>query len=154
MEIRSLRRAARVGTSGCQTPEDDTALAALEHVIAAYGRERLAGTGQRRAADRALRGVARRLAAEARAADPVRAERLLVDLRRAWQGMPAVRQIPDSGPRRALWDRLVRLCCEEFYGRATMPPDADAAPARPEGPAPSVLYFRSTVDSLVPPSIR
>jgi hypothetical protein len=126
-----VRRAIRAARSGCQTPEDDTTLAALGHVVAAYGAERLTGAGQRRAADRALRSVARRLAAEARAQDPVRAERLVIALRRAWRDLPAVERLPGD-PRRVLWDRLVLLCCEEFYA----PTRAAAASVRTVPTAP------------------
>ena len=73
-----------------------------------------------------LRAAARLLADEARAANPVRAERLLVALRQAWEELPRVRRGADDDARRALWDRLVLICCEEFYAPA--PP---AAPGEP-----------------------
>ena len=127
--MRSLRRVGLHGRpSGCLTPEDGPGLDVLQRVIAAYGPERFLGQGRRRAADRALRAAARRLAADARAVDPVRAERLLVELRRAWQGWPAVQGVPDDGVRRALWDRLVLLCCEEFYAPAGQPGTSPAGP--------------------------
>lgn len=115
----------------CCTQEEvgGTGLAALARVLDSFPADRLLGRGEARAADRALRADTRRLAADARAADPVRAERLLTELRRAWRDLPAVRRVPD-GRRGALWDRLVRLCCEEFY-----PPPAHAgmAPLSPTG---------------------
>ena len=121
--MRAVHRGARsalrtVSPSGCLTPEDGTGLDAIRRVMAIYGVERLRGRGNARAADRALRAVARHLAAEARLRDPVRAERLLLELRRAWRELPEVRQLADDGCRRALWDRLVLLCCEEFYAPA------------------------------------
>ena len=64
----------------------------------------------------ALRGAVRRLAADARAQDPRRAELLLLSLRCAWRDFPRVRQLADEQTRDVLWYRLVRLCCEEFYG--------------------------------------
>lgn len=109
----------RVPASGA----DLTALDALGCVVAAYGPERLLGRGNARASDRALRSAARRLAAEARAQDPARAERLLVQLKGAWPALPAVRAVTDLRERRALWDRVVGLCVEEFYS----PPAGSAA---------------------------
>jgi hypothetical protein len=132
--------------SGCCTPDatDGTGLDALARVLAAYEPERLTGRGTARKADRALRAAARRLAAEARVQDATRAERLLLELRRAWRELPAVRQLPDDGARRALWDRLVLLCCEEFYapGRASAGPDA-ASDTAPQVARPSLASLRS-----------
>jgi hypothetical protein len=62
-----------------------------------------------------LRAAVRAIAAEARADDPVRCERMLLALRCAWRDFPEVRRIADQPIRDALWDRLVRLSCEEFY---------------------------------------
>jgi len=105
-------------------PVEVSGIDALGCVLAAYAPERLLGRGEARASDRALRAAAHRLAAEARAQDAVRAERLLIELRRRWQKLPEIQRVPDDGRRRALWDRLVRLCCEEFYAPAPV-----AAPA-------------------------
>jgi hypothetical protein len=121
------RRVARPPAPAAGAPAPAGVFAALDdvgHVIAAYGPERLLGRGDGRASDRALRAAARGLAAEARARDAARAERLLLDLKRAWPALPAVQAVPDLAARRALWDRLVLLCCEEFY-----------APARPGAPS-------------------
>jgi hypothetical protein len=91
-------------------------LSALERALTAYGPETL--LKRQSAAEEALRAAARLLASEARAADPVRAERLVVGLRQAWDALPALGRVPADVPRRAVWDRLVLLCCEEFYAPA------------------------------------
>jgi hypothetical protein len=124
------RRAARlVAMSAHRHESGDSAAAAgielLTGVITTYGADRLVGRGEARESDRALRAAARRLADEARTADPVRAERLLIALRGAWASLPAVRRLPANGSREALWDRVVRVCVEEFYREA-----------RPAAPAP------------------
>lgn len=67
-----------------------------------------------------LREIARALAAEARAHDAVRAERLLIDLRRVWRELPEARRL-DPQAHEELWDLLVRTCIEEFYR-----PDTDS----------------------------
>jgi hypothetical protein len=61
-----------------------------------------------------LRDVARTLANDARARDAVRAERLLIDLRRIWHDIPEMRYL-DPKSHEELWDRLVTACVEEFY---------------------------------------
>ena len=61
-----------------------------------------------------LREIARALAAEARALDAVRAERLLIELRRVWRDLPEARRLEPQA-HDELWDRLVRACIEEFY---------------------------------------
>ena len=65
-----------------------------------------------------LRAAVHAIAIEARADDPVRCERMLLALRCAWRDFPEVRRIADQPIRDALWTRLVRLSCEEFYGRS------------------------------------
>ena len=106
-------------------PTDVSGLDALRQVLASYATDRLAGQGEARESDRALRGAARRLATEARAEDATRGERLVITLRRAWRDLPEVRALGEDGRRELLWDRLVQLCCEEFYapdsGRPTSP---------------------------------
>ena len=114
------RRSIRLG-SGPQRPlapcgpTEMSGLEALGLVVSVYGAERLVGRGNKRVSDRAFRDAARRLADEARARDAVRAERLLIGLRGAWMQLPAVQRLTDAAARRALWDRVVLLCCEEFY---------------------------------------
>lgn len=61
-----------------------------------------------------LREIARALAEEARAQDAVRAERLLIDLRRVWRDLPEARGL-EPHAHEELWNRLVRNCIEEFY---------------------------------------
>ncbi len=61
-----------------------------------------------------LRVIARAIAAEARAQDAVRAERLLIELRRVWRDIPEARRL-EPHMHEELWDRLVRVCLEEFY---------------------------------------
>ncbi|HEX6598402.1 MAG TPA: hypothetical protein VF034_03710 [Gemmatimonadaceae bacterium] len=61
-----------------------------------------------------LRELARVLADHARARDAVRAERLLIDLRRTWHDIPETRHL-DPQTHEQLWDRLVKACIEEFY---------------------------------------
>ena len=91
-----------------------TGLDALSRVIAAYGPDRLSGRGHARASDRALRDAVRQLTREARARDSVRAERLIIELRESWPHLPGLVR-SGVGARRALWDRVVTLCCKEFY---------------------------------------
>ena len=74
-----------------------------------------------------LRDAVRILCAEARAADPVRAERLLIRLRAAWREMPEVDRLPDRDARQALWDRVVALCVAEFYEPTPAPRHLAAA---------------------------
>lgn len=90
-------------------------LQALSHVLAEYGAERLLGHGGKGESGAAFRAAARQLAVESRAEDPVRAERLIIGLRSAWRELPQVRALDDRESSQALWQRLVRLCCEEFY---------------------------------------
>jgi Arc/MetJ-type ribon-helix-helix transcriptional regulator len=100
-------------------PAAVTGLEALGLVISHYGIDRLVGRGDRRTSDHALRDAVRRLTAEARDVDAVRAERLVIGLRQAWSQLPAVQELGIDSPRGDLWDRVVRLCCEEFYASAT-----------------------------------
>jgi hypothetical protein len=69
----------------------------------------------------ALRAAARLLADAARASDPVRAERLVIALKELWAVLPEVQRLAPSGPREAVWSRLVALVVEAFYA-----PHADA----------------------------
>ena len=120
------RRAARLVMVTSLTPDRHAAeagdpvrgLDALDYVLAVYGPERLVGRGNAREADRALRAAARVLAAEARVEDPARAECLLVALKQSWPTLPAVARMADVDARRALWDRVVALCIQEFYAPA------------------------------------
>jgi hypothetical protein len=91
-----------------------SALDGLATLLAEITPERLLARPAEPVAERRLREAARRLCDEARARDP-RAERLLIDLKRSWPTLPAVREIPPYGPRDALWRLLVRVCIEEFY---------------------------------------
>lgn len=115
------------GAAGDATTDGIGALAA---VLATYEAPRLVGHGERRDSDRALRAVAGRLATEARARDSVRAERLVIELRRAWLALPELALVPQGALRGALWDRLVRLCCEEFYAPAATLAGAPAPATR------------------------
>lgn len=111
------RRPPRTGPAPRIVPDpvDLTGIEALGLVVSVYGADRLTGRGDKRASDRAIRDAARRLACEARQRDAVRAERLLIGLRSAWMQLPAVQRLNDAVARRSLWDRVVLLCCEEFY---------------------------------------
>jgi hypothetical protein len=64
-----------------------------------------------------LRCLARVLADDARARDAVRAERLLIELRRMWRDLPEARHLPPEAHEQ-LWQRLVTACIEEFYRSA------------------------------------
>lgn len=99
---------------------------ALATVITLYGPTRLLGRGERRASDHALRAAVRHLVEEARQTDTVRVERLLIELRRAWRAMPTIQRLPVDGPGGDLWDRLVLLCCEEFYACNGISPTENA----------------------------
>jgi len=67
-----------------------------------------------------LRNVARTLATAARSYDDVRAERLLIELRRMWRDLPETRQL-EPRTHEQLWDRLVAACIEEFYRPVSKP---------------------------------
>jgi hypothetical protein len=122
------RRASRL-LSLSQRPDtfggaDISGLEALGVVVLTYGPDRLAGAGDRRISDRALRDAVRRIADEARAKDAARAERMLITLKATWTQLPAVQRCGETRVRAALWDRLVRIGCEEFYA------PVDAVPLR------------------------
>jgi len=67
-----------------------------------------------------IRSAARALADEARAHDAVRAERLLIELRRIWRELPEARKLEPEAHEQ-LWERLVTACIEEFYRPANPP---------------------------------
>jgi hypothetical protein len=89
-------------------------MAELEQVLERYSPDSLLATDTVGA--QALRSAVRALATEARALDPVRGERLLIAVRCAWRDFPEVRRLAEQGLRDELWQHLVHLCCEEFYG--------------------------------------
>jgi hypothetical protein len=91
-------------------------LTCLGQALADHQMARLHGADAIGHAELALRLAIRRLAQEARANDAVRAERLLVSLRRGLYALPSVRRLLDEEDNGGLWDLLVLLCCEEFYG--------------------------------------
>src|SRR3954468_13673825 len=64
--------------------------------------------------ERRFRAAARPIVQEARRADPVRAERLIVALRQSWNALPEVRRV-STMERELLWTSLVSVCIEEFY---------------------------------------
>ena len=64
---------------------------------------------------KALHSAMRDIVVHARQIDPVRAERLIVSLRAAWRQLPEVRALRNEVLRDALWERLLRICIEEFY---------------------------------------
>jgi len=117
-------------------------LHALRDVLRSHAATRLpcvaarGGTGSARADEPfrelpELRAAARLIAGEARALDPVRAERLLIALKAVWAALPEVQMLPPGGPREAFRDRLVACCIEEFYSPTTLeaptPPGSTAA---------------------------
>jgi hypothetical protein len=104
----------------------------LALVVATYGPERLLGPGAARVSDHALRDAIRCLVAEAREGGTTGAEGLVIDLRRAWSLLPVIRQLSPETPRQELWDRVVTLCCEEFYATR----DAGATSRSERGSAP------------------
>jgi hypothetical protein len=114
------RRAARMlgrhiaTDSADQLAASNTAMAELEQVLERYSPDSLLATDTVGA--QALRSAVRVLATEARARDAVRGERLLIAVRCAWRDFPEVRRLAEQGIRDELWQHLVRLCCEEFYG--------------------------------------
>ncbi len=126
------RRAARLAalsathqlTEG-SAPQSSEGLLALARALDTHAAAAVPG---RHPVDTArLRDAVRILCAEARAADPVRAERLLIRLRAAWRKMPEVGRLPDHDTRRALWDRVVALCVAAFYEPTPAPRHVAAA---------------------------
>jgi hypothetical protein len=121
--VRSLpdRRAARLvelhrasSLAAAPAQEIGSAISRLEGLLERYSPLALLSRDSR--ASRELRTAVRAIALEARLEDPVRCERLLLTLRCAWRDFPQIRSLADQPVRDALWSRLVRLCCEEFYG--------------------------------------
>jgi hypothetical protein len=104
-----LHRSARAE----QAHATSSAIAGLERLLERHAP--LALLSPNSAAELELRATVRDIVVEARAEDPLRCERLLLTLRCAWREFPLVRRIADQPTRDALWSRLVRLCCEEFY---------------------------------------
>ena len=102
-------------------------LSALARTLTAYPSDALLVRAS--AADAELRAAARLLAAEARAADPVRCERLLMALRDGWKALPEVQRLPVEPQQKALWDRLVAVCVEEFYASPAGDPASAIASA-------------------------
>ena len=45
------------------------------------------------------------------------AERMLVAFKRVWSEMPEVQAMPSEKERKALLDRLVKLCIDAYYSR-------------------------------------
>jgi hypothetical protein len=101
------------------SPGQSAGLLALAQALEASPADALVASPS--AAATQLRDAVRILCGEARAADPVRAERLLIALRGTWEGLAVVRGIPELAVRRALWERVVALCVEEFYAPTPAP---------------------------------
>jgi hypothetical protein len=91
----------------------DPSLAALSSILGEHGVDTL--LDERSAAFAALRQAIRAVVEAARRADPVRVERLIVALRHWWRSEQRIRRRADDGLGEALWNRLVRVCIEEFY---------------------------------------
>jgi hypothetical protein len=115
------RRAARllsrrsVGTPMARIEPSPSAIAALERVL--EGHSAVALLNPDAVAENELRNAIRTIAKEASATDPIRCERMLLALRCAWRESLEVRCLAEQPIREALWTRIVRLSCEEFYGR-------------------------------------
>jgi hypothetical protein len=93
----------------------ESPIAALEQVLERHSAMELLTPDSLGANE--LRAAIREIAAESRAEDPVRCERMLLALRCAWRDFPEVKRLADQPIREALWARIVRLSCEEFYDR-------------------------------------
>ena len=92
--------------------ENDSGIIRLRRLIANTPTAELLAQADH--SSQSLRAVARAIAAEARAQDAIRAERLLIELRRVWRELPEARHL-EPRAQEELWDRLVRTCIEEFY---------------------------------------
>jgi len=129
-----MRRGASEPASIDRTPPAPTlssgGIDALSRVLREHAPHALTGVTPDECAAAELRAAARLLAADARAAHPGCAERLVIELKVVWRTLPEVRRLPAGGEREEVWYRLVRLCIEEFYvaaGRRPMPgPGASA----------------------------
>ena len=99
-------------------PELSSGLAELRRVLTETPPHVLLGDDARDA--QPLRQAARVLANDARSHDAVRAERLLIELRRIWRELPEARHF-DLRTHEQLWSRLVTACVEEFYRPANRP---------------------------------
>ncbi len=65
--------------------------------------------------EKRLRDVARMIAGDARARG-LRAEQMLVALKRDWPRLLESRRVPDEASLHVLSERLVSFCIHEFYG--------------------------------------
>jgi hypothetical protein len=65
--------------------------------------------------EKRLRDVARMIAEDSRARG-LRAEQMLVALKRDWPRLLESRRLPDEATLRVLADRLVSFCIREYYG--------------------------------------
>ena len=65
--------------------------------------------------EKRLREVARMIAGDARARG-LRAEQMLVALKRDWPKLLERRRVPDEGNLHMLSERLVSFCIHEYYG--------------------------------------
>lgn len=106
------------------TPSDDSlrepssGLTELRRVLSETPTHVLLGDGAHD--EQPLRHAARALAADARTRDAVRAERLLIELRRMWRDLPEARHLEPKAHDQ-LWERLVTACIEEFYRTTNEP---------------------------------
>jgi hypothetical protein len=130
-----MTEAARRVRSLSATRADDSSasegLQSLDRLVALYGPDALlAGTPSADAAE-SLAAVVRILCADARRANPGRAEPMVMALHTALPRLPAVRRLMPSERAARLLAHIVRLAIAEFYddGRGDMS-DADKTRAR------------------------
>lgn len=111
-------------------PPSSAGLRALEGLIDAHGAQALLSASPRASVAEGLHRVVRLLCAEARLADPSRAERLVIALRAAWPALPAVGRLPAGDGSIALLERVIARCIAEFYREQTAVSSLDAGDGR------------------------
>ena len=110
--------ARRVPSLSATRADDSSAsdsLQKLDQLVARDGPDALlAGRSSADAAD-TLAAIVRTLCADARRANPGRAEPMVFALHTAWPRLPAVRRLMPSESAARLLARIVRLAIAEFY---------------------------------------
>jgi hypothetical protein len=125
--VTDATRPTRVPSHADDTPPPTASLRALDRLVAAYGSDGLLAAPPAPAADDGLGAVVRLLCAEARRAEPGRAERMVIALRAAWPTLPAVRRLPPGDGRERVLAHIVTLAIAEFYQPTRGDETADGA---------------------------
>ena len=111
----AVRRVPSLSATRADDSSASDALQSLDRLVARYGPDGLlAGTPSADAAE-SLAAIVRTLCADARRANPGRAEPMVLALRTALPRLPAVRRLMPSESATRLLAHIVRLAIAEFY---------------------------------------